>query len=228
MGSSTAETSDRISQAPPAQPDEPHPRPHLHSDSDDSPVRVSGDIDRNAREDTELARLRRNYSRASSSRLQGSSTSSRKPSTVLERLTYAVSRFWRHQVSITVEHSTCRDHLGMSCESFSPAPALQIKSSISSCLIGCSGSLIPNCQCTKSSGNLRNRFTTSFICKLLYIRRTPRPCFNSFIKKAEARAGSLPGHVPYAHCQSTRCAVEAVTDILQHLREPFWLISGLH
>jgi hypothetical protein len=105
-----AETSHHLSQAPLAQlPDEPHP------ESVDNPVRVSGDIvrDRNAREDTELARLRRNYSRASSTRLQGSSIASRKPSTLLERLTHLVSGFWRHQVSITVEHRTCRDHLGV-------------------------------------------------------------------------------------------------------------------
>jgi hypothetical protein len=127
-----AETSDHISQAPSpsAQPDEPHLA------SDDSPERVSGDINRNTRESTELARLRRNYSRASSYRPQGSSTASKKPSTVLGRLNYIVARFWRHQVSITVEHRTCRDHLGTSCESFSLAPLLQIKSSISSCLIG--------------------------------------------------------------------------------------------
>jgi hypothetical protein len=119
-----AETSDHISQAPRAPGDEPHLG---RLDSDDSLARVSGDVDRDAREDTELARLRRNYSRASSHRPQGSSTTSKKPTGPLERLTYVVSRFWRHQVSITVEHSTCRDHLGMSCDSFSPVPALQRK-----------------------------------------------------------------------------------------------------
>jgi hypothetical protein len=118
-----AEYSDHISPAP----DEPHPdtNPDVH----DHPVRVSGDIDRNAREDTELARLRRNYSRASSYRPQGSSTASKKPATVLERLVYVVSSFWRHQISIKVEHSTCRDHLGKSYPSICPASTLQIKSS---------------------------------------------------------------------------------------------------
>jgi hypothetical protein len=111
-----AETPDHISQAPLAQVDEPHLGPLDPGQQYDSPVRLSGDIDRNAREDTELARLRRNYSRASSSRPQGSSTISKKPSGPLERLTFVVSRFWRHQVSITVEHSTCRDHLGMTCK----------------------------------------------------------------------------------------------------------------
>ena len=117
-----AESSDHISPVP----DEPHPDPD--PDVHDHPVRVSGDIDRNAREDTELARLRRNYSRASSYRPQGSSTSSKKPATVLERLVYIVSRFWRHQISIKVEHSTCRHHLGKSYELFCPASVLHIKS----------------------------------------------------------------------------------------------------
>jgi len=146
-----AETPDHISQAPPAHPDEPHLGP-LHVDSDNSPVRVSGDIDRDAREDTELARLRRNYSRASSYRPQGSSTASPKPSGLLGRLSYIVSRFWRHQVSITVEHSTCRDHLGMSCEFALPLLLLHIKWSISVLPDWGFGSPIPYCQCIKSSG----------------------------------------------------------------------------
>ena len=104
-----AESSDHISPVP----DEPHPDPDPDPDVHDHPVRVSGDIDRNAREDTELARLRRNYSRASSYRPQGSSTASKRPTTLLGRFTYTVSKFWRHQISITVEHSTCRDHLGV-------------------------------------------------------------------------------------------------------------------
>ncbi|KAN0093838.1 hypothetical protein V8E51_017022 [Hyaloscypha variabilis] len=116
-----AETPDHISQAPPAQPDEPHFQLGT-LDSDDAPVRAAGDIARDAREGTELARLKRNYNRASSFRPQGSSTASPKPSTLLGRLSYVVSSFWRHQISITVEHSTCRDHLGMSCELASPDP----------------------------------------------------------------------------------------------------------
>ena len=101
-----AETSDHLVHAPPCEPDEPRQGyPY--------PVRPSGDTDRNAREDTELARLRRNYSRASSYRPQGSSTASKRPTTPLGRFTYTVSKFWRHQISITVEHSTCRDHLGV-------------------------------------------------------------------------------------------------------------------
>lgn len=63
-----------------------------------------------ALEATELERLRHNYSRASASRRSGST----KPVTLLERFTYNVKQAWKHQVSITVEHSSCRDHLGMS------------------------------------------------------------------------------------------------------------------
>jgi len=66
-----------------------------------------------ALEATELERLRRNYSRASASRRSGSTTIARKPVNLLERFTYNVKKTWKHQVSITVEHSTCRDHLGM-------------------------------------------------------------------------------------------------------------------
>ncbi len=67
-----------------------------------------------AREATELARLRSNYSRASSYRQQGSSIASRKPEGLLECFIYNTKAFWRRQVSVTVAHSTCRDHLGMS------------------------------------------------------------------------------------------------------------------
>jgi hypothetical protein len=141
---------------PGPEPDEPGP------ESVDNPVRVSGDIDRhrNAREDTELARLRRNYSRASSARLQGSSIASRsrKPSTLLERLTHIVSGFWRHQVSITVEHSTCRDHLGVFLRVLLSRPNSSDKV-INLVLPDWGlGSPIPNCQCIKSSGILTTPF----------------------------------------------------------------------
>ena len=98
-----AETSDHNPQALTEEPDEPLP----NSPTEDSPA------ERDAREATELARLRRNYSRASSYQQPGPSTASTKPTTFLERFTYGVSKFWRHQVSVTVPHDTCRDHLGM-------------------------------------------------------------------------------------------------------------------
>ncbi len=61
---------------------------------------------------TELARLRRNYSRASSYHHQGSSTASKKPTTGPQRFIYGLKKFWRRQISIVVDHHTCRDHLG--------------------------------------------------------------------------------------------------------------------
>ncbi|KAG9233165.1 hypothetical protein BJ875DRAFT_54007 [Amylocarpus encephaloides] len=57
---------------------------------------------------TELAKLRRNYSRAST---RNASSLTAKPSTPLGKLTAGVRGFWRHQISITVDHKTCRDHL---------------------------------------------------------------------------------------------------------------------
>lgn len=64
----------------------------------------------NAREDTELARLRRRYTdRTRSSR----PAVEKKPASLVEHGIYAIKKFWRHQVSITVDHNTCRDHLGM-------------------------------------------------------------------------------------------------------------------
>lgn len=152
------------------QPDEPH----LHS-----PVRLFSGRDRNAREDTELARLRRNYSRASSYRQQSSSTGSTKPSNLLERFAYAISGFWRHQVSVTVEHSTCRDHLGtfmriLLCR----AHILHRESAI--------------CVLSNWVSEVRRRSATapclSFVNSCI-LDRCQGHVFNSFIKRAEARAG---------------------------------------
>jgi len=65
-----------------------------------------------ARESTELARLRRNYTRASSHQAPISSGIIAKPTTLCDRFIYAVKRFWKDQVSVTVPHASCRDHLG--------------------------------------------------------------------------------------------------------------------
>ncbi|KAE8448547.1 hypothetical protein EG329_009428 [Mollisiaceae sp. DMI_Dod_QoI] len=63
-------------------------------------------------EATELARLRQNYSRHShASNPNRPDSVTKKPSTLLEHCIYAVKRTWRHQISITVDHDTCRDHL---------------------------------------------------------------------------------------------------------------------
>ncbi|KAK0123153.1 hypothetical protein ONS96_010155 [Cadophora gregata f. sp. sojae] len=86
--------------------EEPH-QVHLNS-----PARTSADSpDRSAREATELARIRSNYTRASSYHHAGSSTGSPKPDGLLERFNDTIRTFWRRQISITVAHSTCRDHL---------------------------------------------------------------------------------------------------------------------
>ena len=96
-------------------PDEPPEEPHqVHLNS---PARTSADsLDTSAREATELARIRSNYTRASSYHHAGSSVRSSKPDGLLERFNYTIRVFWRRQISITVPHSTCRDHLGMSLQ----------------------------------------------------------------------------------------------------------------
>lgn len=77
--------------------------------SDTQAPRPAAETD--AREDTELARLRRRYT--SHSHPSSAAPTEKKPSTLLEHCLYAIRKFWRHQVSITVNHDTCRDHLGM-------------------------------------------------------------------------------------------------------------------
>lgn len=79
--------------------DEPH----------EEPERSSTDID--ALEAHHLTRLRLKYSHVSSNH-QASVTQSTKPSTLLGILKYNIEKFWRHQISIKVDHDTCRDHLG--------------------------------------------------------------------------------------------------------------------
>jgi len=93
-------------------PDEPPEEPHqVHLNS---PARTSADSpDTSAREATELARIRSNYTRASSYHHAGSSVGSSKPDGLLERFNYTIRVFWRRQISITVPHSTCRDHLAL-------------------------------------------------------------------------------------------------------------------
>lgn len=73
--------------------------------------------DRDAREATELARIRKAYTRASNHE-QGSSASVKKPTSRLGSFTSGISKFWKHQISVTVPHATCRDHLG-TCKSAS-------------------------------------------------------------------------------------------------------------
>ncbi|TVY42720.1 hypothetical protein LSUB1_G003206 [Lachnellula subtilissima] len=61
-------------------------------------------------EATELARLRSNYSRVS--RRSNHTIAVMKPATFLGLLTYNIKKFWKNQVSISVDHEACRDHLG--------------------------------------------------------------------------------------------------------------------
>ncbi|CZS99085.1 uncharacterized protein RAG0_07562 [Rhynchosporium agropyri] len=108
-----AETADINSPQAPGQLEEPS-TVHLNS-----PGSISPGTD--AREATELARLRSNYTRATSYRQAGLSVASIKPDGFLERFSYTVRAFWRRQISITVAHETCRDHLGKPTDVSSPS-----------------------------------------------------------------------------------------------------------
>ncbi|KIM97992.1 hypothetical protein OIDMADRAFT_182346 [Oidiodendron maius Zn] len=79
--------------------------------SDRDPVLPAADA--REREATELAGLRRQYSRASSYRRQGQGTTSREPETPFGRFAYNTARFWSRQVSVIVPHEACRDHLAL-------------------------------------------------------------------------------------------------------------------
>jgi hypothetical protein len=97
-----ATTSDHDHQAPTEEPEPEEPLPVFQA----AECETVGDAPE--LEATELEQLRRNYTRASKS-----TTISKKPSNPLQRFTYAIAKFWRHQVSVTVPHESCRDHLGM-------------------------------------------------------------------------------------------------------------------
>jgi len=125
-------------------------------------------------EATELARLRRNYSRASTYRQPGSSTPSKKPTTLLERFTYAVSKFWKRQVSVVVPHFSCRDHLG----TYPPLHSKQSRKWQHSLFPIRLSELVfrksPALPCTKSSGTFTFLFHTNIyksskweICQVL-------------------------------------------------------------
>ncbi|KAF7864074.1 hypothetical protein EAF04_007039 [Stromatinia cepivora] len=60
---------------------------------------------------SELAHIRQNYTNASSSHVLGPGSTA--PAGFLGRLTYNVSKFWRRQISVTVDHVACRDHLAV-------------------------------------------------------------------------------------------------------------------
>ncbi|KAL2063453.1 hypothetical protein VTL71DRAFT_5258 [Oculimacula yallundae] len=100
-----AETTGNNHPQAPDEPEEPH-QVHLNS-----PESTSAGAD--AREANELARLRSNYTRATSHHQAGSSVASAKPNGFLESFSYNIRAFWRRQISITVAHSACRDHLAL-------------------------------------------------------------------------------------------------------------------
>lgn len=64
-------------------------------------------------EATELSRIRSQYSRTTDLYRRASSSNSRASPRGLRRLTYAIWKFWRNQISVVVAHEACRDHLGM-------------------------------------------------------------------------------------------------------------------
>lgn len=68
--------------------------------------------DAREQEATELAAVRRQYSRASSHRRPDQGRAEREPESSLGRLSFRIAQFWRRQVSIIVPHDSCRDHLG--------------------------------------------------------------------------------------------------------------------
>lgn len=74
-------------------------------------------------EATELTRIRSNYSRVSSARLPNASIVPQGPPKGLARVDHAIRSFWKHQISVTVDHAACRDHLGK-FKSLSPSISL--------------------------------------------------------------------------------------------------------
>lgn len=86
---------------------------HQSIEEPEEPAEVSS-TERDQWESTELSELdyiRQNYTHASSS--HASAPGSSAPTGFFGQLTYNVSKFWRHQISVTVDHVACRDHLGM-------------------------------------------------------------------------------------------------------------------
>lgn len=60
---------------------------------------------------SELEHIRQNYTHASSTHASGPGSTA--PNGFFGQLAFNVSKFWRHQISVTVDHVACRDHLGM-------------------------------------------------------------------------------------------------------------------
>ncbi|TEY49818.1 hypothetical protein BOTCAL_0283g00040 [Botryotinia calthae] len=60
---------------------------------------------------SELEHIRQNYTQASSTHALGPGSTA--PSGFFGQLAFNASKFWRHQISVTVDHVTCRDHLAL-------------------------------------------------------------------------------------------------------------------
>ncbi|KAI9648016.1 hypothetical protein NHQ30_002644 [Ciborinia camelliae] len=63
---------------------------------------------------SDLTQTRQNYIHASTSHCSHvSGPGSTAPTGFFSQLAYSVSKFWRHQISVTVDHVACRDHLAL-------------------------------------------------------------------------------------------------------------------
>ncbi|TGO16024.1 hypothetical protein BTUL_0033g00620 [Botrytis tulipae] len=60
---------------------------------------------------SELEHIRQNYTHASSTHALGPGSTA--PNGVFGQFVFNVSKFWRHQISVTVDHVACRDHLAL-------------------------------------------------------------------------------------------------------------------
>jgi hypothetical protein len=88
------------------------PRASLNEPPPEPPAQPPPAGDAREREATELAALQRQYSRVSSHRRPAPRAAPSDPGTPLRRFTYRLTAFWSRQISVTVPHESCRDHLG--------------------------------------------------------------------------------------------------------------------
>lgn len=101
----------------PVAPVNPAASPEVDTEFEEPPPPPSHNLplqERDQLQATELAQVRSNYQRASSNRLQGTGNPNmpKRSTNPVALLVYNVKKFWRHQISITVPHEACRDHLG--------------------------------------------------------------------------------------------------------------------
>lgn len=120
---------------------------HQSIEGSEEPPELSS-RERDQWESTELSdfvHIRRNYTNASSRRSSNAvGPGSTAPISLIGQLTYGVSKFWRHQVSVTVDHVACRDHLGTYHPLFTLLPIYQWQGVLASMEYGIS---VPNYYC---------------------------------------------------------------------------------